>query len=72
MATKRRLSPYLHGNFTNLQESKQYTKGKYLLDVVKIIDAKMLYPIHTEHPDAYSKITDKMTIVKEGKKYELK
>jgi len=48
-----------------------HSKGKYLLDVVKTIDAKMLYPIHTEHPDAYTKVTDKITIVKEGIKYDL-
>jgi len=49
-----------------------HSKGKYLLDIVKTIDAKMLFPIHTEHPDAYKKITDKITIVDEGKKYNLK
>jgi len=48
-----------------------HSKGKYLLDIVKTIDAKMLYPIHTEHPDAYTKVTDKITIVKEGIKYNL-
>ena len=46
-----------------------HSKGQYLLDVVKTIDAKMLYPIHTEHPEAYSKVTKKMTIVEVGKKY---
>ncbi len=48
-----------------------HSKGKYLLDVVKTIDANMLFPIHTEHPDAYTKVTDKITIVKEGTKYDL-
>ena len=48
-----------------------HAQGKDLLDVVKTIDAKILYPIHTEHPDAYTKVTDKITIVEEGKKYEL-
>ena len=27
---------------------------------------------HTEHPDAYKKVTDKITIVQEAKKYEMK
>ena len=49
-----------------------HSKGSYLLEVVKTIDSKMLYPIHTEHPDAYGKVTDKLTIVEEGKKYEVK
>ena len=40
-------------------------------EVVKTIDSKMLYPIHTEHPDAYGKVTHKITIVKEGHKYVL-
>jgi len=48
-----------------------HSKGQYLLDVVKTIDAKMLFPIHTEHPDAYTKVTDKITIVEEGKKYQI-
>jgi len=48
-----------------------HSKGKDLLDLVKTIDAKMLYPIHTKHPDAYTKVTDKITIVKEGTKYVL-
>jgi len=42
-----------------------------LLDVVKTIDAKMLYPIHNEHPEAYKAVTNKIEIVKEGKKYTL-
>ena len=32
---------------------------------------KMLYPIHTDHPDAYKKITSKITIVEKGKKYDV-
>jgi len=48
-----------------------HSKGKYLLDVVKTIDAKMLYPIHTEHPEAYKSVTKKITLVEEGKKYEI-
>jgi len=49
-----------------------HAQGRELLEAVKTIDAKMLYPIHTEHPDAYTKVTDKITIVDEGKKYQLK
>ena len=48
-----------------------HAKGEDLLAMVKDIDAKMLYPIHTEEPQAYKKITDKITIVEEGKKYQL-
>jgi len=48
-----------------------HSKGKYLLDVVKTVDAKMLYPIHTEHPEAYKKVAKNMTVVKEGIKYKI-
>ena len=48
-----------------------HAKGEDLLQVVKDIDAKMLYPIHTEHPTEYVKVTRKMTIVEEGKTYKL-
>jgi len=48
-----------------------HSKGQYLLDVVKTIDARMLYPIHTEHPEAYKSVTKKITLVEEGKKYNL-
>ena len=48
-----------------------HSKGNDLLEIVKSIDAKMLFPIHTEHPDAYKKITDKITIVEKAKKYSL-
>lgn len=48
-----------------------HAKGEDLLNAVKEIDAKMLYPIHTEHPTEYIKATNKMTIVEEGKTYTL-
>jgi len=48
-----------------------HAKGQDLMDMVKDIDAKMLYPIHTEYPEEYKKVTDKITIVKQGKKYEI-
>ena len=48
-----------------------HAKGEDLLEIVKEIDAKMLYPIHSEHPAEYSKITNKMTLVDEGIKYKI-
>jgi len=48
-----------------------HARGQDLLDVVKTIDAKMLYPIHTEHPEAYKSVTKKITLVEEGKKYNI-
>jgi len=48
-----------------------HSKGQDLLDVVTTINAKMLFPVHTEHPDAYNKVAKNMTIVEEGVRYEI-
>lgn len=48
-----------------------HAKGQDLFEIVKQIDAKMLYPIHTEHPELYVRATRKITIVEEAKEYEL-
>ena len=48
-----------------------HSKGQDLLDIVTEIDSDMLFPIHTVHPESYKKVTDKITIVKEAKRYEL-
>jgi len=48
-----------------------HAKGQDLLDMVKEIDAKMLYPIHSEHPEEYKKITDKITMVGLNKTYKI-
>ena len=48
-----------------------HAKGQDLLDMVREIDAKMLYPINSEHQKEYKKITDKITLVKLGKQYTL-
>ena len=34
-------------------------------------EAKMPYPVHTEHPEEYRKVSKNMTIVEEGIKYEI-
>jgi ribonuclease J len=48
-----------------------HAKGKDLFDIVKAIDAKMLFPIHTEHPEMYVRVTRGMTVVEEGKSYSV-
>ena len=48
-----------------------HAKGTDLLEIVKEIDAKMLFPIHTEHPTEYVRVTNKITIVESGKKYDI-
>jgi len=42
-----------------------------LLEAVSEIGAKTLYPIHTEHPEAYKKVSKNMILVEEGKKYSI-
>ncbi|KEQ56397.1 hypothetical protein AAA799N04_01169 [Marine Group I thaumarchaeote SCGC AAA799-N04] len=57
---------------SHLFKNTDYLKTcKDLLEAVAEIDAKMLFPVHTEHPDAYNKISKNITIVEEGVKYEL-
>jgi len=48
-----------------------HAKGTDLMEIVKDIDAKMLFPIHTEHPTEYVRATNKITIVESNKKYEI-
>jgi len=48
-----------------------HARGRDLLEAVKEIGAKTLYPVHTEHPDAYKAISKNMVLVKEGKKYQI-
>ena len=48
-----------------------HARGSDLLEAVSEIGAKTLYPVHTEHPDLYRKVSKNMILVKEGKKYEL-
>jgi len=48
-----------------------HAKGNDLFEIVKTIDARMLFPIHTENPTEYVRATNKMTIVEEGKKYKI-
>lgn len=48
-----------------------HARGSDLLDAVKQIDAKTLYPVHTEHPDAFNKVSKDVTVVEEGRRYEI-
>jgi hypothetical protein len=38
---------------------------------VSEIGAKTLYPIHTEHPEAYKSVSKNTILVEEGRKYSL-
>jgi len=48
-----------------------HARGRDLLEAVSEIDAKTLFPVHTEHPDAYSKVSKNMVLIDEGKTYQL-
>jgi len=48
-----------------------HARGSDLLKAIKEINAKSIYPIHTEHPEAYKKISDGVVIIDEGRKYQL-
>lgn len=48
-----------------------HAKGEDLFEIVKDINADMLYPIHTEYPEMYVRATRKLSIVEEAKEYFL-
>jgi len=49
----------------------EHAKAPDLFHMVKEIDARMLFPIHTEHPEMYVRATRNMTLVREGETYAL-
>lgn len=46
-----------------------HARGRDILNAVNEINAKMLFPIHTEHPEIYKKISKNMILIEERKKY---
>lgn len=48
-----------------------HARGRDLLEAVSEIGAKTLYPVHTEHPEAYNTVSKNMILIEEGKKYKL-
>lgn len=48
-----------------------HAKAPDLFHIVKEIDARMLFPIHSEHPEMYVRATRNMTVVTEGTTYAL-
>ena len=48
-----------------------HARGQDLIEAVKEIGAKTLYPVHTVHPDQYRKVSKNMVLVKESVKYKL-
>jgi mRNA degradation ribonuclease J1/J2 len=48
-----------------------HARGKDLIQVVSEINPKIIFPIHTEHPEVYQKNVSNVTIVKEWIQYPL-
>ena len=48
-----------------------HINGDDLKELIKTVQPKKLYPIHTEHPGLFRKLPIKTTMVKEGKTYKL-
>lgn len=49
-----------------------HARGSDLIEAVSEIKADMLFPVHTEYPEAYIGKVPKITIVKEAIKYDLR
>lgn len=49
-----------------------HARGKDLLEAVRGINARTIYPIHTEYPKLYESVSNNTVIVQEGIKYEIK
>jgi len=48
-----------------------HARSEDLLEMVKDIDSQMVYPIHTDSPAEYKKVTDKITLVEKNKTYKI-
>jgi ribonuclease J len=48
-----------------------HARGRDLLEAVKEINSKSVYPIHTVHPEEYKKVSRSVIMIQESIKYEL-
>ena len=48
-----------------------HINGDDLKELIRSVHPKILYPIHTEHPELFKKLPSKTIMVKEGKTYKL-
>ena len=48
-----------------------HARGKDLIQSVLEINPKILFPVHTEHPEAYRKSVSDVAIIKESVQYPL-
>ena len=48
-----------------------HAKGEDLMEMVKDIDSDVLFPVHTEYPTEYARVTNKINVVELNQKYEI-
>jgi ribonuclease J len=48
-----------------------HISGQDLYELIEKVKPKKVYPIHTEHPDLFKKLSMKTIIVEEGTSYKL-
>ncbi len=48
-----------------------HARGQDMLKMVDDIGAGMLFPVHTEHPEEYLKVTDRITLIKPNEAYSI-
>jgi len=48
-----------------------HARGSDLLNAVSEINAKTVYPVHTQHPDLFRKVSNNIVKIDEGVKYDL-
>jgi len=48
-----------------------HSKGSEILGLVQEIGAKTVFPVHTEHPDVFKKVSKNRVLIDEGKKYNV-
>lgn len=49
-----------------------HARGRDILEVVQKINAKTVYPIHTEYPDSFKPVAKNLVLIQENTKYDLK
>lgn len=48
-----------------------HARGRDLLEAVLDINARSIFPVHTEHPEAYNKVSKNIILINEGQKFTL-
>jgi len=70
---ERRVNNWLkHFGFEKFQSHcSGHSKGRDLLELVREIGAKTIYPVHTEHAEMFKQVSENRVLIDEGKKYKI-